>query len=127
LSLSSHHHSIGDNLHPLSPLKTLFRGKFALRNEYLLESVQVVLFRIGAKIVFFRELSAQPAPIIPVLRNGLSRFSARVLHPRQHFQQLGYRAKIIYCKSAQIRAIRGEPPAQEDITPEFFRWFCFDI
>lgn len=47
------HHSFGDNLHPMSPLKTLFRGKFVLRNEYLLESVQVVLFRIGAKIVIF--------------------------------------------------------------------------
>lgn len=74
----------------MSPLKTLFRGKFVLRNEYLLESVQVVLFRIGAKIVFFRELSAQPAPIIPVFRNDLSRFLAWILHPRQCLHQLGF-------------------------------------
>ena len=40
-------------IHIYTQLKTLFRGKFALRNEYLLESVQVVLFRIGAKIVIF--------------------------------------------------------------------------
>ena len=45
-------------IHIYIPLKVLFRGKSALRNEYLLESVQVVLFRIGAKIVFFRKLSA---------------------------------------------------------------------
>jgi len=56
LSLFFHHHLIGDNLHPLSPLKILFRGKFVLRNEYLLESVQVVLFRIGAKIVIFLQI-----------------------------------------------------------------------
>ena len=31
------------------------------------------------------------------------------------------KAKIIYRKSAQIRAIRGEPPAQEAIMPEFYR------
>jgi hypothetical protein len=60
LSLFSHHHSIGDNLHPLSPLKTLFRGKFVLRNEYLLESVQIVLFRIGAKTIIFRKFSPLP-------------------------------------------------------------------
>ncbi len=77
------------NLHPLSPLKTLFHGKFVLRNEYLLESVQVVLFRIGAKTVFSRELSAQPAPIIPVFRNDLSIFLAWILHPRQCLHQLG--------------------------------------
>lgn len=45
-------------IHIYIPLKILFCGKFVLRNEYLLESVQVVLFRIGAKIVFFRKLSA---------------------------------------------------------------------
>lgn len=45
-------------IHIYTPLIILFRGKSALRNEYLLESVQVVLFRIGAKIVFFRKLSA---------------------------------------------------------------------
>ena len=72
-----------------TPLKILFRGKFVLRNEYLLESVQVILFHIGAKIVIFRELSAQPAPITPVFCNDLSRFSARVLYPRQHLHQLG--------------------------------------
>ena len=82
---SCHHHSIGDNLHPLSPLKILFRGKFVLRNEYLLDSVQVVLFRIGAKTLIFRTSSAHPAPIIPVFRNDLSRFSAEALHSRQHF------------------------------------------
>ena len=93
LSLFFHHHSIGDNLHPLSPLKILFRGKFVLRNEYLLESVQVVLFRVGAKIVIFRKLSARPEPIIPVFRNDLSRFPARGLYPLQHLYQLGHRAK----------------------------------
>ncbi len=31
-----------------------------------------------------------------------------------------YKAKVIHCKSAQIRAIRGEPPTQEAITPEFY-------
>ena len=45
-------------IHIYIPLKVLFCGKFVLRNEYLLESVQVVLFHIGAKIVFFRKLSA---------------------------------------------------------------------
>ena len=62
-----------------------FKGDFV----YVSDSVQVVLFRIGAKIVIFCKLSAQPAPIIPVFRNGLSRFSARVLHPRQCLHQLG--------------------------------------
>ncbi|MBR4911957.1 MAG: hypothetical protein IKZ54_03855 [Bacteroidales bacterium] len=80
---------MGDNLHPLSPLKTLFRGKFALRNEYLLESVQVVLFRIGAKTIIFRKLSARSAPIICIFCNDLSRFLARAPHLRQHFHQLG--------------------------------------
>ncbi len=37
------------------------------------------------------------------------------------------RAKIIYRKSAQIRAIRGDSLAGEAIMPEFFCWFCFDI
>ena len=55
-------------IHIYTPLKILFRGKFVLRNEYLLESVQAVLFRIVAKIVIFRELSAQSAPIIPVFQ-----------------------------------------------------------
>ena len=89
LSLLFHHHSIGDNLHPLSPLKILFRGKFVLRNEYLLESVQVVLFRIGAKIVIFCKLSTHLEPIIPVFRHDLSRFSAEALHSRQHFHHWG--------------------------------------
>ena len=84
-------------IHIYTPLIILFRGKSALRNEYLLESVQVVLFRIGAKIVFFRKLSAQPAPIILVFCNALSRFSARILHPRQHSPSVG-----VPCKKSWI-------------------------
>ena len=76
-------------IHIKALLKILFRGKFVLRNEYLLDSVQVVLFRIGAKIVIFRKLSAHPEPIIPVFRNDLSRFSAEALHSRQHFHHWG--------------------------------------
>jgi hypothetical protein len=83
-----------------------------IRNEYLLESVQIVLFRIGAKTIIFRKLSARSAPIICIFCNDLSRFLARAPHLRQHPQQLGMLAKIIYRKSAQIRAIRGDSPTK---------------
>jgi hypothetical protein len=75
-------------IHIKALLKILFRGKFVLRNEYLLESVQVVLFHIGAKILLFCELSAQSAPIISVFYNDLSRFSAGFLYSCQHRYQL---------------------------------------
>ena len=80
-------------IHIYTPLIILFRGKSALRDEYLLESVQVVLFRIGAKIVIFRKLSAQFAPIILGFYNDLSRFLTMIFLPCQHLHQLGCCAK----------------------------------
>jgi hypothetical protein len=131
LSLFSHHHSIGDNLHPLSPLKTLFRSKFVLRNEYLLEGVQIVLFRIGAKIVIFCKFS--PLPRLFAIQKSIifsdfpPRFSQisgrRPPHPLAAGLRLReavkarYEAIIIYCKSAQIRAIRGNPLLTPDSSP----------
>jgi hypothetical protein len=110
----------------LSPLKTLFRGKFVLRNEYLLESVQVVLFRIGAKILIFRKFSPPSAsfrnPKSIIFSDFPPRFSQisgrRPPHPLAAGLRLReavkarYKAKIIYRKSAQTRAIRGDFPAK---------------
>jgi hypothetical protein len=78
LSLFFHHHSIGDNLHPLSPLKTLFRGKFVLRNEYLLESEQVALSRIGAKIAIFCKFSPPSASFRNPKIDYFLRFSTQI-------------------------------------------------
>ena len=132
-----------------------------IRNEYLLESVQIVLFRIGAKTIIFRKLSPLPRlfaiqkSIILRKQCGNGENNAKTLLSYNYFLRFSnqiftdfwpqatpsigrsvrlretmkarYKANVIHCKSAQIRAIRGDPPAQEAIMPEFFRWFCFDI
>jgi hypothetical protein len=61
------------------------------------------------------------SPIIPVFRNDLSRFSAEVLHSRQHLYKLGCRAKN---HLSEIRADPRDPwrfLTREAITPEFYR------